>query len=69
MIHANSKPSLLLKALSNGAMLTAKQISARFRAANPRDAVYVLRSEGFVINLIETKNAKGIVRRKYVMAA
>lgn len=69
MIINGSKPYRLLAALRRGEQLTAKQISTRFRAANPRDVVYSLRNEGFNINLIETKNSKGIERRKYVLAA
>ena len=39
------------KALSNGAELTAKQISARYNVANVRAVISKLRSEGYSIFL------------------
>lgn len=49
----------------NGEELTAKQISARYNIANPHDAVYQLRMEGYSIYTNEHKNSKGHVTNKY----
>lgn len=45
--------------------MTAKQISARFNVANPYDAVYSLRQEGFPVYLNNRQNSKGHQTRKY----
>jgi Helix-turn-helix domain len=54
-----SKSGKLADALNAGAQLTAKQIAARFRVANPRDLVYNLRKEGMNITLNTRTNSKG----------
>lgn len=48
-----------------GEDLTAKQISSRYGAGNPYNAIYELRKEGFRIVLLELKNAAGYWIRKY----
>ncbi len=45
--------------------LTAKQIAARFNVANPYDAIYSLRQEGFPVYLNNRTNSKGRATRKY----
>lgn len=45
--------------------LTAKQIAARYNLANPYDAVYTLRQEGYVINIDQFVDTKGRVKNKY----
>lgn len=47
--------------------MTAKQISARFSVANPYDAVYSLRQEGFPVYLNNRQDSKGRATRKYRM--
>lgn len=54
-----------LAALRTGEQLTARQIAARFRVANPHDLVYRLRSQGYAIYLNEHTNSKGEVTQKY----
>lgn len=49
----------------NGEKLTAKQISARYNIANPHDAVYKLRMEGYPIYLNRHVDTKGRVTQKY----
>ena len=49
----------------NGESLTAKQIAARYNVANPHDAVYKLRMEGYPIYLNTHEDTKGRVTRKY----
>lgn len=55
----------LLVALENGAVLTPKQISARFRVKNPRDLIYRLRNDGFRIDTFQTTDTKKVTRTKY----
>ena len=62
-----SKTSRLAYALWNGEQLTARQIAARYRVANPYNMVYTLRSEGANIELITRTNSKGVVNRFYTM--
>lgn len=58
--------SKLFEALvRNGEELTAKQISSRFGIANPHDAVYQLRMQGYPIYLNTHKNSKGEAVRRY----
>jgi len=64
-----STTSRLVDALSNGERLTTKQISHRYNLANPRDAVYKARNNGFVIKLDEEVNSKGKLMRKYSLIA
>ena len=49
----------------NGEKLTANQISARYNIANPHDAVYQLRMEGYSIYCNKHKDSKGRVTNKY----
>jgi hypothetical protein len=49
----------------NGEELTAKQIAARYNIANPHDAVYDLRQNGYAIYLNECEDTNGRVTRKY----
>lgn len=64
----NTGVEKVLNALNSGQALTTKQISARYGLANPRDAIYTLRNEGYSINLVETVDAKGRTSRKYQMS-
>ena len=63
----NTGVEKVLNALSSGQALTAKQIKARFGLANPRDAVYTLRNEGYNIELVESTDTKNRTTRKYQM--
>lgn len=45
--------------------LTAKQIAARYNVANPYDAIYQIRNQGYAIYLNECVNSKGYVTLKY----
>lgn len=49
----------VLQALDSGKELTAKQIASRFRVANPHHTIYVLRNEGYKIELVVGKNKVG----------
>jgi hypothetical protein len=62
-----SQKDRVLDALMSGQELTAKQISARFGAGNPRAVIQNLRFEGFPIYLNERTDSKGRVTRKYRM--
>ncbi len=53
-------------ALMDGEMLSAKQIAARFKVANPHDVIYSLRNEGHSIPLIR---GQGRRVNKYILAA
>lgn len=68
-VLTKSKATRLLRALEEGASLTAKQIASRFGAGNPYEVVRTLRNEGFEIDLVTSTNSKGQVRRKYTLAA
>jgi hypothetical protein len=62
----NTKLDKVFEALVvNGEQLTAKQITARYGVANPHDAVYQLRMEGYSIYLNQHKDSKGRVTNKY----
>lgn len=63
----NTGVTKVLNALSSGQALTSKQITARYGLANPRDAVYTLRNEGYNIDLVEKSDTKGRTSRKYQM--
>lgn len=63
----NTGVEKVLNALSSGQALTAKQITARYGLANPRDAVYTLRNEGYNIELVESTDTKNRTTRKYQM--
>jgi hypothetical protein len=54
-------------ALLSGEALTAKQITARYGLANPRDAVYSIRQNGYAVALVEHVDTKGRVKRKYTL--
>jgi len=54
-------------ALVNGQELTAKQITQRYKVANPRDLVYRLRQEGLNIVLETNVTSKGKVTRRYCL--
>jgi len=60
-----SNTDRVLEALKAGEQLTAKQITARFKVANPAATVSSLRMKGYAIYLNEHKNAKGEVSKKY----
>jgi len=62
-----SKTDRLGMAFAEGAQLTARQIAARFKAANPHDLVYRLRNEGMDIELNARTNSKGTTRQFYSM--
>ena len=51
--------------VTNGEQLSAKQISARYNIANPRDAVYQLRQNGYPIYLNTHFDSKGRQTNKY----
>ena len=51
--------------VNNREELTAKQIAARYSIANPHDAVYQLRMEGYPIYCNRKTNSKGRVTHKY----
>jgi len=55
----------VLEVLQDGEALTAKQIKARFKIANPGATISALRSEGYPIYLNEHKDTKGRVTTKY----
>jgi hypothetical protein len=61
-----SKTVHVYKALvENREQLTAKQISARYSIANPHDAIYQLRMQGYPIYLNKHTDTKGRVTQKY----
>ena len=60
-----SQREAVLTALQEGEQLTAKQIAARYRIANPYEVVRVLRNDGYPIYLNETVNSKGDRKNKY----
>lgn len=51
--------------VNKGQALTAKQITARFGAANPRGLVYSLRQKGYNVKLVTTKDSRGRETSKY----
>lgn len=62
----NTKVDRVFEALVvNGEQLTAKQIAARYNVANPHDAIYQLRMEGYPIYLNRHVDSKGRVTQKY----
>lgn len=48
-----------------GEELTAAQIKSRYGIANPHDAVYQIRQNGYAIYLNEKKNSKGETIGRY----
>jgi hypothetical protein len=66
MLMSNTKVDRVYEALVvNGEQLTAKQIAARYNVANPHDAVYQLRMDGYPIYLNRHVDSKGRVTQKY----
>jgi transcription initiation factor IIE alpha subunit len=60
-----TKTEQLLKALTKGEELTAKQIATRYGVKNAHNMVYQLRNEGHAIYLNKRTNSKGEVTHKY----
>jgi len=60
-----TKTQRVLEALQNGEQLTAKQISARFSAGNPREVVRNLRAKGYAIYANQRTNSKGQTKTFY----
>jgi len=54
---------MILEELISGGSLSTKQIRSRYNLSNPRNPIYILRQEGFPINLIRI----GKNKRKYVL--
>jgi hypothetical protein len=70
MLMTNTKVDRVYEALVvNGEQLTAKQISARYNVANPYDAIYQLRMDGYPIYLNRHVDSKGRVTQKYRFGA
>jgi hypothetical protein len=70
LMSTNTKVDRVFEALVvNGEQLTAKQIAARYDVANPHDAVYQLRMEGYPIYLNRHVDSKGRVTQKYRFGA
>jgi hypothetical protein len=66
MLMSNTKVDRVYEALVvNGEQLTAKQIAARYNVANPYDAIYQLRMDGYPIYLNRHVDSKGRVTQKY----
>lgn len=61
----NTKQSRLIEALQNGEELTAKQIAARFGAANPTATVSNLRYMGYPVYANKRIDTHGRVTTKY----
>ena len=57
----------VLEAFKAGEKLTAKQITARFGAANPRATVHAIRMQGYPIYLNTRKNSKGQEVNRYTL--
>lgn len=55
----------LLNILQSGESVTARQITARTGAANPREVVRTLRENGFAIYLNQRTNSKGETKGFY----
>ena len=69
-MSTNTKVDRVYKALVlEGQELTAKQIASRYNVANPYDAVYQLRMEGYSIYLNRHVDSKGRVTQKYRFGA
>ena len=66
MTTNTTKVEKVFEALVNrGEQLTANQIKTRYGIANPHDAVYQIRQNGYAIYLNEKKNSKGKTVNKY----
>lgn len=69
-MSTNTKVHRVYKALVlEGQELTAKQIASRYNVANPYDAVYQLRMEGYSIYLNRHVDSNGRVTQKYRFGA
>ena len=55
----------VLNALKDGQQMTAKQITARFGAKNPRAVIQNIRFDGFPVYLNKRTNAKGVTKGFY----
>jgi len=60
-----SQATRVLNALMEGQQLTAKQITARFGAKNPRAVIQNIRFEGFPVYLNKRTNSKGDTKGFY----
>jgi hypothetical protein len=49
----------------NGEQLTSKQMASRYSIANPHDAIYQIRMQGYPIYLNKHTDTKGRVTQKY----
>lgn len=65
---SNTQSAKLLSALEKGEQLTSKQISARFKIANPTAVICNLRSARHLILTTYVKNNKGEKVAKYSVA-
>lgn len=63
-----SQGQRVLSAMQSGASMTAKQIAARFRVANPTAVITRLRSAGNSIVTTQRTNSKGETRSFYSLA-
>jgi len=54
-----SKAERVLNALLNGQQLSTKQISTRYKAANPADVIYKIRNWGYDVSLNKQKTSSG----------
>lgn len=60
-----SQATRVLNALKDGQEMTAKQITARFGAKNPRAVIQNIRFDGFPVYLNKRTNSKGDVKGFY----
>jgi len=60
-----SQTTRVLNALKDGQEMTAKQITARFGAKNPRAVIQNIRFEGFPVYLNKRTNSKGETKGFY----
>jgi predicted ArsR family transcriptional regulator len=60
-----NKQQRLLEALTSGEKLTAKQIAARFKIANPTATISNLRYSGYAIDTNQYTDSKGRITTKY----
>ena len=62
-----SKAERVLNALLNGQKLTSKQISTRYKTANPADVIYKIRNWGYTVDVNKHQTSSG-TSFKYSMA-
>lgn len=60
-----SKQAKLLKYLQTGASVTPRQISGSFGLANPHDAIYQMRQQGFCVYTNKATLSNGSETTKY----